>query len=74
MSRLCGTVACGHLTGLPPCYRMVGCIDVFRDGTLDYAARLAQAGVPVECRLIPGAYHAFDFIVPDAPVSRAAAW
>lgn len=60
------------LTGLPPCYTMVGSIDLFRDETLDYVSRLAQAGVPVECRLVPGGFHAFELIVPDAPISRAA--
>ncbi len=60
------------LAGLPPSYTMVGSIDLFRDETLDFVSRLAQAGVPVECRVVPGGYHAFEFIVPDAAVSRAA--
>jgi len=38
------------LSALPPCYTMVGSADLFRDETLDYVSRLAQAGVPVECR------------------------
>jgi hypothetical protein len=28
------------------------------------------AGVPTELLVIPGGYHAFDVIVPDAPQSR----
>jgi acetyl esterase/lipase len=61
-----------NLAGLPPCYTMVGSCDLFRDETLDWVSRLAQAGVPVECRVVPGGYHAFEFIAPHASVSRDA--
>lgn len=61
-----------NLVGLPPAYTMVGTCDSLRDETIAYVARLAQAGVPVEFHLVPGGFHAFEFIVPDAPVSRRA--
>lgn len=50
------------LTGLPPAYLCVGQQDPFRDETIDYAARLARAGVPTELHLYPGCFHGFDFI------------
>ena len=33
-------------------------------------------GVPTQVQVTPGAFHAFDFVVPDARVSRefTAAW
>jgi acetyl esterase/lipase len=45
------------LTGLPPAYTFIGQLDPFRDETLEYVARLAQAGVPVEFHLYPGCFH-----------------
>lgn len=50
------------LTGLPPAYLCVGQQDPFRDETIDYAARLARAGVSVELHVYPGCFHGFDFI------------
>jgi len=48
------------LRGLPPTYTIVGELDLFRDETIDYVARLSQAGVPTEFHLYPGCYHGFD--------------
>ncbi|MCB8815236.1 alpha/beta hydrolase fold domain-containing protein [Desulfosporosinus shakirovi] len=42
------------LSGLPPTYTCVGDLDPFRDETMDYAARLRQAGVSTEFHLYPG--------------------
>jgi acetyl esterase/lipase len=47
-------------------------MDIFRDEDLTYAARLTQAGVPVEFQLIPGAPHAFDFLAPDSTIGSRA--
>jgi len=57
------------LSGLPPTYTCVGQLDPFRDETIEYVARLAQAGVDVEFHLYPGGYHAFEVAVPEAEVS-----
>jgi acetyl esterase/lipase len=64
------------LAGLPPAFIGVGGVDLFVDEDLAYAARLVDAGVPVQFHLTPGAFHGFDFVVPEARVSRefTAAW
>ncbi|MEW8987389.1 MAG: alpha/beta hydrolase [Bacillus sp. (in: firmicutes)] len=54
---------------LPYTYTCVGQLDPFRDETLTYVTKLAQAGVDVEFHLYPGAYHGFEAINPTADVS-----
>lgn len=61
-----------NLAGLPPAYTCVGQLDPFRDETIEYVARLAQAGVDVEFQLYPGCYHAFEHVVPEAEISQRA--
>ncbi|GLC31951.1 alpha/beta hydrolase [Clostridium omnivorum] len=61
-----------YLTGLPPVYTFIGQLDPFRDETIEYVARLAQAGVPVEFHLYPGCFHGFDSIFNNAEISRQA--
>jgi acetyl esterase/lipase len=58
------------LEGLPPAFIGVGSLDLFVEEDIEYAKRLTAAGVPAELLLVPGAYHAFDLLVPDAAVSR----
>lgn len=60
------------LSRLPPAYTCVGDLDPFRDETIDYVARLAQADVPVEFHLYPGCFHGFDVIFNDTEVSNRA--
>lgn len=60
------------LSGLPPAYTCVGDLDPFRDETINYVARLAQADVPVEFHLYPGCFHGFDVIFNDTEVSNRA--
>lgn len=60
------------LSGLPPTYMMVGELDLFRDEIIDYAKRLLNAGVPVELHIYPGAFHAFEGMIPEAKISREA--
>lgn len=61
-----------NLAGLPPTYTCIGQLDPFRDETIDYVTRLAQAGVDVEFHLYPGGYHGFEHVVPNAEVSTRA--
>ncbi|MNR43265.1 acetyl esterase [compost metagenome] len=58
------------LEGLPPTYTCVGQLDLFRDETIEYVARLAQAGVDVEFHLYPGTFHSFEVMVPQAEISQ----
>jgi acetyl esterase/lipase len=59
------------LRGLPPAWIGVGTIDLFHDENCAYAARLNASGVPCELHVVPGAFHAFDMLFRQAPVSRA---
>jgi len=61
-----------NLAGLPPVYTCVGQLDPFRDETIEYVTRLAQAGVDVEFQLYPGCYHGFEHVVPNAEISQRA--
>lgn len=58
------------LRGLPPTWIGVGALDLFVFENLEYAARLAGAGVPVEAHVVPGAPHGFHHLAPEAPVAR----
>lgn len=64
------------LTGLPPAWIGVGDLDLFRDECVDYAERLAAAGVPCDLEVVPGMYHAADVVRPGSPAMQAfaAAW
>jgi triacylglycerol lipase len=54
--------------GLPPAYIGIGALDLFLDENLDYARRLAKAGVGVTLQVFPGAFHGFERH-PTAPVA-----
>ena len=57
------------LSGLPPTYINVGTLDIFVDEDSDYAARLSQAGVPVELHVYPGAFHGSNGFVAESSLS-----
>jgi triacylglycerol lipase len=59
------------LTDLPPTFISTGALDLFLEEDLEYARRLARAGVPVELHVYPGAFHAFD-LAPGAAVAEQA--
>ncbi|MYA52591.1 MAG: alpha/beta hydrolase fold domain-containing protein [Dehalococcoidia bacterium] len=58
------------LTGLPPAYINVGDLDLFVDEDVAYARAMADAGVPVELHIYPGAYHGSNGAVPTSVLSR----
>ena len=58
-----------NLAGLPPAFIGVGSIDLFASEDVEYSRRLLEAGVPTELLVVPGGYHGFDIICPDAPLS-----
>ena len=57
------------LSGLPPTFIGVGSIDLFFEEDMEYAKRLALAGVRTELFVVPGAYHGFDVVARDARLS-----
>lgn len=60
------------VSGLPPTFLDVGTVETFRDEVVEYGNRIWQAGGTAELHVWPGAFHGFDLIVPDAPISQAA--
>ncbi|MFP5205684.1 MAG: alpha/beta hydrolase [Acidobacteriota bacterium] len=64
------------LAGLAPAFIGVGSIDLFAPEDIEYARRLLESGISTELMVIPGAYHAFDLLCPDAPLTLEfkAAW
>ena len=58
------------LSGLPPAWIGVGTLDLFHAEDVRYADRLSQAGVAVELEVVPGAFHGFDVLFKNTPVSR----
>jgi acetyl esterase/lipase len=57
------------LSNLPPAWIGVGTLDVLYAESADYAQRLRDAGTPCHLEAAPGAFHAFDSIAPNAPLS-----
>jgi acetyl esterase/lipase len=60
------------LGGLPPTYIEVGDLDLFLGEDVRFALRLAEAGVPVELHVYPGAYHGFESLAPSSDTAAAA--
>lgn len=65
-----------RVDGLPPAWIGVGAIDLFVEESMEYAQRLVHAGVATELMIVPGAYHGFDLVVPDAAATQrfTASW
>jgi len=58
------------LTGLPAAWIGVGTLDLFHEEDVAYGKRLRRAGVPCEVNVVPGAFHGFYSVAPEAPISR----
>ncbi|MFC4911201.1 alpha/beta hydrolase [Actinomadura gamaensis] len=58
------------LSGLPAAYVLTCGADPLRDEGLDYARRLAEAGIPVTVKDVPGAWHLFEAFAPDSSLAR----
>ena len=59
------------LSGLPPTFIHTGALDLFLEEDIDYARRLARAGVPIELHIYPGAFHGFE-LSPNSAVAHQA--
>jgi acetyl esterase/lipase len=62
---------CKDLRGLPDAWIGLGTLDVFYEEDAAYAQRLKDHGVECEAYIVPGAFHGFDVLVPEAPVVKA---
>lgn len=60
------------LSRLPPLYLDVGSAETFRDEVVAFAETVWRSGGDAELHVWPGAFHAFDALVPDARLSRDA--
>lgn len=60
------------LEGLPSAYIDVGGVDIFRKEDMLYAARLAEAGVPVEFHMYPGLPHGWEGMAPQLEETQQA--
>jgi len=61
-----------NLKNLPPTYIAVGELDLFVDENIEYAKRLVEVGVTTELKIFPGGFHGFEYLVPEAKLSRYA--
>lgn len=59
-----------NLSGLPPAWIGVGTLDLFHDEDVAYAQQLKDCGVDCELYIVPGAFHGFDFVAPQAQIVR----
>ena len=60
------------LGGLPPTFLDVGSAETVRDEDVAYAERLWRCGGDAELHVWPGGCHGFDFLAPEAMVSKDA--
>lgn len=58
------------LSGMPPAFIAVNQFDPTRDEAIEYARRLAHAGVQTELHVYPGTFHGSSSMAVDAAVSR----
>ena len=58
------------LAGLVPAWIGVGTLDLLFDEAVDDAERLEQQRVRCALEIVPGAFHGFDLLTPNAGVSR----
>lgn len=56
------------LSGLPPAWIGVGTMDIFHDEDMAYAKGLRECGVWCEWLVMPGAFHGFDRVAPEAKI------
>jgi acetyl esterase/lipase len=57
------------LSGLPPAWIGIGTCDLFLDECTSFASRLNAAGSRCALKVVDGAFHAFDLVVPKSGVA-----
>ena len=57
------------LAGLASAWIGAARLDLLHNEAVEYGRRLNEAGTPCHVEIAAGAFHSFDLIVPDAPVS-----
>ncbi|KAJ5156330.1 hypothetical protein N7492_009133 [Penicillium capsulatum] len=58
--------------GLPPTYIDVGNCDIFRNESVQYASRIAQADIDVELHVYPGLPHLYDLLASSCAAGQRA--
>lgn len=58
------------LTGIAPLYLDVPALDILRDEGIQYAGRVANAGIPVELHVYPGVPHRFELFAPETAMAK----
>lgn len=58
------------VAGFPPTFIGAGGLDLFVDENVTFGRRLLEAGVPTHICVVPGAFHGFDVVVPNARISQ----
>lgn len=58
------------LSGLPPTLIVTAEQDPLRDEAIEYATRLQESGVDTVLHDVPGTFHGFDTVAPEAAISR----
>jgi acetyl esterase/lipase len=61
-----------NLEGVAAAYIEVGELDIFRDECIDYARRVAAAGISSELHVYAGAPHGFERMAPNSSVAQRA--
>jgi acetyl esterase/lipase len=58
------------LSGLPPTFIDVASAEVFRDEAVAYASQIWANGGVAELHVVPGGFHGFENVAPNAAIAR----
>ena len=72
ISKYAAPIFANDLHSLPSAYIAVGDVDLFLDEDINYSERLEAAGIGIQLEIFKGGFHAFEFLVPSAKISKLA--